>query len=46
MEDKQKNQVIKKENLDTRENIEEIKEEYKLGIPYYEKVENKIKKSE
>lgn len=37
----QKKQLTKKDKKEVKKNLEEIKESYKLGIKYYENVEDK-----
>lgn len=41
MGNNQKKQLTKKDKKAVKKNLEEIKESYKLGIKYYEKVEDK-----
>ena len=40
--DKNQKQQLKKKKQEIKENLENLKESYKLGIKYYENVEDKI----
>ena len=40
--DKNQKQQLKKKKQEIKENLEDLKESYKLGIKYYENVEDKI----